>query len=345
MAVTYNPFESQHGFKSPGFSVDDAGNVIVRSLSYIEEEQVTIEGRLYFNELGVGEQSVFTQDGVTAQGSETLLPNPSLALTRGETYSINLNSFSFLTWNIWVEDETGNSTTLINNIPVVLYNEGISYKTSDADTETLEGESAQGKTAGVFFFEVPPLAPNQLWYGTGDASVFGSITTSDPTITGVGSFSSLNVIGDATLRGQDAEIVLAPTGAYGTVTINPAGAGTLSNMYVNALTLSVTDTTTITPDNRNVIISPTGTGTLTLDSGQPGSVDNLKIGQSTPQDGSFLALNAENGLNSTVIGNTVPDAATFTQATGKNAPVTSQHLTNKQYVDNTATALAIALGV
>lgn len=345
MAVTYNPFESQHGFKSPGFAVDDAGNVTVRSLSYIEEEQVTIEGRLYFNELGVGDQAVFTQDGIFVSETETLVPNPTLRLTRGETYSINLNSFNFLTWNFWVEDETGNSTTLIGETPVVLYSEGVSYKLTDAGDVLAEGEAAQGKSVGIIFIDLDALAPTQLWYGTGDASVVGSIVTADPTITGVGSFSSLNVIGDATLRGQDAEIVLAPTGAYGTVTINPAGAGTLSNMYVNALTLSVSDTTTITPDDRNVTISPTGTGTLIIDSGLSGSIDNLTIGQSTPQDASFLALNAENGLNSTVIGNTVPEAATFTQATGKNAPVTSQHLTNKQYVDNTATALAIALGV
>jgi hypothetical protein len=345
MAVTYNPFESEHGFKSPGFTVDDNGNVTVRSLSYIEEEAVVLEGRLYFNQLGTGDQAVYTQDGVFAPGSDVLRQNPPLQFTRGETYSFNLNNFDYLTWNIWQEDLTGNSSVTINGTPVVYYNNGISYKVSDTDVSTLEGQDAQGKTNGVFFFEVPPLAPETLYYGTGDGSIFGVITTADPTITGVGSFSSLNVIGDATFTGQDSEITIAPSGQYGTVTISPGGAGTLSNMYVQAITLDVTDTTTITPDNRSVTITPTGTGILTLSSGLTGSIDNMEIGQSIPRDGSFLALNAENGLNSTVIGNVTPEEATFTQATGKNAPVTSQHLTNKQYVDNTATALAIALGV
>ena len=144
---------------------------------------------------------------------------------------------------------------------------------------------------------------------------------------------------------QDADLVLAPQGAYGTVTINPAGQGTLSNMYVNALTLNATDTVNLSPIDDNVTISPSGTGQLTLNSGVQGTINNMSIGQTTARDGSFLALNAENGLNNTVIGNVTPKDATFNQATGRNAPVTSQHLTNKKYVDNTATALAVALGV
>ena len=345
MAVTYNPFESDFGFKSPGFTVDENGNVTVTSLSYVEAEEVNIEGRFYFNEQGVGDQAQFTLDGTLVEGSDQLQENPSISLVRGTEHSFNLNSFTFLTWNIWAEDETANSTTFIGDIPVVLYTEGVTYKTSDDDTEELTGVEATGKNTGIFIFEVPALAPTQLWYGTGDASVFGSITTADPTITGVGSFSSLNVIGDATLRGQDAEIVLSPTGEYSTVVINPAGTGTIDNMHVSALTLSASDTTNINPDNRNVTLAPSGTGKIIVTSGVTGTIDNVEIGQTTPADGSFLALNAENGLNSTVIGNTVAEAATFTQATGRNAPVTSQHLANKQYVDSTATALAIALGV
>ena len=45
-----------------------------------------------------------------------------------------------------------------------------------------------------------------------------TINTVDPTITGVGSFSSLLVTGDVTMQGQDADLVFAPQGAYGTVT-------------------------------------------------------------------------------------------------------------------------------
>jgi len=345
MTVTYNPFESEFGFKSPGFTVDTEGNVTLKSLTYLVEEEDIVADRFYMNQQGVGESSAFTQDGVFSPGSEILQENPSISLVRGTSYSFSLNNFQFLTWNIFQADPNGTSTTLIGDVPVILYNEGISYKVSDSASETLEGVSAQGKTTGVFFFDVPALAPDTLYYATGDGSIGGTITTADPTITGIGSFSSLNVIGDATFTGQDAEITLAPQGAYGTVTINPVGAGTLNNMYVNALTLSATETVNLSPVNQNVTISPSGTGVLTLNTGQQGTINNMSIGQTVPRDGSFLALNAENGLNNTVIGNVTPRDATFNQVTGKNAPVTSQHLTNKQYVDNTATALAIALGV
>jgi len=345
MAVTYNPFESEQGFKSPGFTVDNEGNVTLKSLTYLDPEETIVTDRLYFNQSGTGESANFTQDGVFSEGSSVLRENPPLSLVRGTTYSFNLNNFAFLTWNIFQVDLTGNSAIQINGIPVVTYNDGVTYKTSDTSEEVLSGEQAQGKTTGVFFFEVPALAPDTLYYATGDGTVYGTITTADPTITGIGSFSSLNVIGDVTFTGQDADLVLAPQGAYGTVTINPAGQGTLSNMYVNALTLNATDTVNLSPIDDNVTISPSGTGQLTLNSGVQGTINNMSIGQTTARDGSFLALNAENGLNNTVIGNVTPKDATFNQATGRNAPVTSQHLTNKKYVDNTATALAVALGV
>jgi len=349
MAVTYNPFESEYGFKSPGFIVDDEGNVTVKSLTYLVTEEEVVADRLYFNQEGTGSSSYFTQDGVLTPGSDVLAPNPTLSFTRGDTYSFNLNNFGYLTWNIWQEDPNGNSQTTITvgseTIPVILYNEGITYKISDDDTQVLGGLSAQGKNTGVFFFEVPPLAPDRLYYGNGTGAPYGIINTADLTITGVGSFSSLNVIGDATFRGQDAEITIAPQGAYGTVTINPQGAGTINNMYASVLTLTATETVNLSPVNQNVTISPSGSGKLVLSSGVEGTMENIAIGQTSPQDASFKALNAENGLNNTVIGNVVPQAATFTQVTGKNAPVSGKHLTNKQYVDNTVAALAIALGV
>ena len=34
MAVVKSAFEAQHGFKSPGFTVDEAGNVTLRSVTY-----------------------------------------------------------------------------------------------------------------------------------------------------------------------------------------------------------------------------------------------------------------------------------------------------------------------
>ena len=41
MAVVKSPFEAQHGFKSPGFTVDEAGNVTLRSVTYTVTEEAT----------------------------------------------------------------------------------------------------------------------------------------------------------------------------------------------------------------------------------------------------------------------------------------------------------------
>ena len=63
-------------------------------------------------------------------------------------------------------------------------------------------------------------------------------------------------------------------------------------------------------------------------------------------NGSFLSLSSTAGtLNNTVIGNVTPTTASFTSATASATPVTGTEVTNKNYVDMTASALAIALGV
>tara|TARA_B100001057_G_scaffold22028_3_gene20360 strand:- start:4064 stop:5095 length:1032 start_codon:yes stop_codon:yes gene_type:complete len=343
MAVNYIPFEAEHGFKSPGFTVDAEGNVTLKSLTYSVVEEAIVDNRFYMRQQGEANSSAFIENTTYSTGTQINEENPSFSLIRGAEFSFSLANFPFLTFNIFYADPSGLSATTINGLPVIFYSDGLTYE--DSVLGTLEGVGAQGKSNGIVTFKVPALAPDTLYYATGDGSIYGTITTADPTITGVGAFSSLNVIGDVTFTGQDAEIQIAPQGAYSSVLINPVGQGTMSNMYVNALTLSATDTVNLSPVDKNVTISPSGTGQLVVNSGVAGSINNMSIGQTTARDGSFLALNASNGLNSTVIGNVTPADATFTKAIGQQRPVTEKELTNKAYVDSTATALAIALGV
>jgi len=93
--------------------------------------------------------------------------------------------------------------------------------------------------------------------GTG-SSFTGNITSGNVTITGgtingttIGgtvpsdaTFTSIVDTGAFTANGVNAAISMAPTGT-GTVTINPATAGTISNMAVSATTLSATGTSTL----------------------------------------------------------------------------------------------------
>ena len=54
MAVNYIPLEAEHGFKSPGFSVDAEGNVTLKSLTYSVVEEEIVENRFYMRQSGEG---------------------------------------------------------------------------------------------------------------------------------------------------------------------------------------------------------------------------------------------------------------------------------------------------
>lgn len=57
MSITFKPFESKSGFSSPGFFVDPAGNVNVKSIT------ITAEG-------GPSEESIITVDNVIIRGTQ-----------------------------------------------------------------------------------------------------------------------------------------------------------------------------------------------------------------------------------------------------------------------------------
>ena len=211
---------------------------------------------------------------------------------------------------------------------------------------TLTGAAANNQSSGTLTFTPAVDSPDTIFYGDADGEPFGTITVQDPTFTGIGSFSAILNTGDLVSNGQDAEISLQPTGSYGTVSINPAGGGFISNMDINANSIQSTGQTTLTPSNADVVLSPQGTGVLTVSPINLGALDNMDIGQTTPQKGSFSLLETTQGtLNNTTIGATVPATAAFTSATVTSVPTDANDVSTKNYVDSTSTVLAIALGV
>ena len=193
-----------------------------------------------------------------------------------------------------------------------------------------------------------------LWWESSDnnqaepqkQNPIGTIVVSDPTITGIGSFSSILTTGDITAQGENATITLAPTGSSGTVIINPTNGGTLSNMDVNALKLTTSDSVTMGGTNAVITMEPTGIGTVSINPATTGNMNNVTIGATKAQNGSFLGLTSASGtLNNTVIGDVTPTTASFTTATMTATPSGPTQITNKKYVDMTSSALAIALGV
>ncbi len=149
------------------------------------------------------------------------------------------------------------------------------------------------------------------------ATPVGSITKSTGGFTTLTATGTTTLEGTVTVNGLDVTTSLTPLGT-GTVTINPNTAGNINNMNVGAstrgtgafTTLAANSTTTLTGavdingSNVNTVISPTGTGIVTI---QPaggltinpvttGNINNTNIGASTRGTGAFTSLDA----NSTV---------------------------------------------
>lgn len=339
MTVIKSPFEAQHGYKSPGFTVDDLGNVTVRTLTYTVAEETVVSGDFIMRHVGAGQNSKFTIDGYWISGTTTLQENPAVALTRGEAYTFTLIlTGADITFNVMQDDATTPGEK-------IAYSDGLKWTSEDGQTELIGGDVG-AQIDGKITFTVPSNAPSTLYYADADGNPAGVITVADPTISGIGSFSSILTTGDLTAQGENATITLAPVGSSGTVVINPSNGGTINNIDVNALQLTASDNVTLSGLNATVSIAPTGLGTVDINPATTGALNNVTIGATKAVSGSFLGLTSQSGtLNNTMIGNVTPTTASFTTATATKSPTGPTQVTNKKYVDATASALAIALGV
>lgn len=342
MAVIKSPFQAQYGFKSPGFMVDEVGNVQLRTLTYtVTEEVVDTAGDFLLRQAG----NSFTIDGKTDPDDlPNLLSNPTFELTRGSTYVFNL----FLRELNEAGDVTGDMTMnfySFDGSTYQPYTSGLSHTSLDGET-TVTGIDAQSKFEGKLTFAVPDNAPAALWYGDGDQIPLIEISVIDPLVSGIGNFSRITTTGNLTAQGENAVITLAPSGSSGTVLINPANGGTLSNMDVTTNLLTVTETANFTGLNANVNVSPTGNGRLTVAPAGGGSIDGVNIGLTKPGAVTTNHLTATAGtINNTTIGAVTPANATFATAQVQANPTSATTVTNKKYVDSRASAMAVAFGM
>lgn len=231
--------------------------------------------------------------------------NPTITLVRGRTYTFRLE-LSTIGFNIRYDDSASASSGLIH---------------SSGDV----GEEAQDKSTGVLAFTVPLDTPDTLNYY--DNAVSGDIRIIDAT----GLFSSISVTGGAGST--------SPT--TGDIVVN-GGIGVSEDIYVgdtlntkkivssSGLSLSSTSTLNLS-SSASLLLSVSGNNIVTItSSGLSGTINNGSIVNST--------------INSTVIGGSSPASAAFTAATVSEVPSVNS-VTNKRYVDETATAFAIAFGL
>ena len=310
MAVEERQFESEFGFKSPGFTVDKLGNITATSI----------------NAAGAGgggsasgDFTITAVNGNFRVSSETVIvgsgDNPTLAFVRNQEYSFTLDlSSAPISFNIL--DATG----------LVRYNNGIQHQADDGTTTS--GAAAQGKSAGKVVFTVPTDAPDTLYYGNSTGSVRGTINISDP-IAVDATFAKLTATGVTSL--QTVTATALTLNGNGTVTGDLAVQGKLTGDSLSVNGLGVAEFNAGT----NIVLRAGNKLDFIINDAIVGKIDS---------SGSTVAV-VDTTINNTTIGATTASTGAFTSGTVASQPTTANGISNKKYVDNTSTALAIALGV
>jgi hypothetical protein len=115
-----------------------------------------------------------------------------------------------------------------------------------------------------------------------------------------GTFTQLSATGTVTMTDGNQQITMSPTGT-GTVTVNPATTGTINNVQIGLVTprsgtfssLSANGHVTLIQENQTVAISPTGTGTVTVNPFVVGAMNNVTVGLATPAAAQFTTITLE----------------------------------------------------
>jgi hypothetical protein len=115
---------------------------------------------------------------------------------------------------------------------------------------------------------------------------------------------TLTLTNNLTVNGANRAIAFSPSGTGSvsiqppTLTIAPTTSGTINNTSIGAATRSSGAFTTLAangavnfnPVNANIALAPTGTGTITINSGLVGAIDNINIGTNVPGTGRFTTI-------------------------------------------------------
>ena len=195
-----------------------------------------------------------------------------------------------------------------------LYNSGLSHSDGDA------GVDAQGKTSGRIAWNVPLIAPNTLYYANTDGTVSGTITIENAP----SAFSEVSITG-TTASSSTTTGALTVAGGVGIAEDLNLG-GNLNIQGVGIPALSSDTNLDLSAGNAIVV-----------------RVNDILLGR-IKSTGSTIPV-VDTTINNTIIGATTPSTAAFTSATVSLEPTVQTSIANKEYVDRTATALAIAFGL
>ena len=156
MPTTVNtPLRSDYGFKSPSFTVDANGNISATTLTLSVNS----------DEAGVAADYDFVESAGNFRFDGESNNQPTLTVYRNQTTTIDL-AFTTLVFKIFSSVAVGNT---------VVYSSGLRHSDSTV------GVSAQGKNTGRLTWTIPLGAPDTLYYGNVDGTVYGIINVLDQT--------------------------------------------------------------------------------------------------------------------------------------------------------------------
>jgi hypothetical protein len=194
------------------------------------------------------------------------------------------------------------------------YSVGLSHTDGDA------GDDAQGKQDGRLAWAVPLAAPDTLYYANADGTVSGTITIQNAP----SAFSEVNITG-TTASTSTTTGALTVAGGMGIVgDLNLGGELNIQGVGIPV----VSSTTNLDLEAGNAIVV---------------RIDDVLLGEIN-SEGSTVPVNSTT-IENTTIGASTPSTAAFTTATVASTATSSTDVTNKNYVDKTATALAITFGI
>lgn len=238
--------------------------------------------------------------------------NPAIEIEKARTYTFQLNL---------------NVTELffVKENQTDVYVENLIHNSGDV------GADAQGKQTGIYRLRINSIYDEDIIYYTDrDRTFFGTINILDPK----GVFDTVEV--NSTL-----DTISLSTGA---LTIS-GGVALAKNLRVGNTIFAENITLAQVLSSPNVETEEIRSDELTINS-QNGirilASDSTVLGN-IGDTGSSIPL-VDTQIDNTVIGAITPSTAFFADASVNSPPATNESIANKQYVDNTVTALSIALG-
>lgn len=146
-----------------------------------------------------------------------------------------------------------------------------------AGTETLSNKTLVAPALGT-----PASGVLTNCTGTASGLTAGTVTTNanlTGVITSVGNTTSI-----ASQTGTGTKFVMDTGPTITTLTVSSGGAAITGNTSVSGGSF------TASPSNANVVLSPTGTGVVTINPATAGTINNVVIGGSTPLAGTFTTV-------------------------------------------------------